>query len=73
MSASDHEKKEKPAYASTALRRLHITLMTTGIAFAFLFAYLKLSREGDLVWAAGSFLAGVGLGLYLRSFVKRTG
>ena len=73
MPASESGKNEKRAYPSPAIRRAHITLISTGIAFAALFAYLKLSRDGDIVWAAGSFLAGVGLALYLRSFVTRTG
>ena len=73
MSASDSDQKEKPPYPSSALRRVHITLISFGVAFAFLFAWLKLSRDGEPAWAAGSFFAGLGLAIYLRSFVKKTG
>ena len=73
MSASDPGQKAKPPYPSSALRRVHITLISFGVAFAFLFAWLKLSRDGEPAWAAGSFLAGLGLAIYLRSFVKKTG
>ncbi len=73
MSASDPGQKEKPPYPSSALRRVHITLISFGVAFAFLFAYLKLSRDGDPAWAVGSFLAGLGLCIYLRSFLRKTG
>ena len=72
MSASDPGQKEKPPYPSSALRRVHITLISFGVAFAFLFAYLKLSRDGDPAWAACSFLAGLGLCFYLRSFLRKT-
>jgi hypothetical protein len=73
MSASDPGQKKKPSYPSSSLRRVHITLISFGVAFAFLFAYLKLSRDGDPVWAASSFLAGLGLCIYLRSFLRKTG
>ena len=73
MSASDPGQKEKLPYPSPALRRIHITLISFGVACAFVFAWLKLSRDGEPAWAAGSFLAGLGLAIYLRSFVKKTG
>ena len=73
MSASDPGQKEKLPYPSPALRRIHITLISFGVACAFLFAWLKLSRDGEPAWAAGSFLAGLGLCIYLRSFLRKTG
>jgi hypothetical protein len=73
MSARQPGQEGKTVYPSKALRRVHITLIFSGIAFTFGFAALKLWREADLSWAVASFLAGVGLSLYLRSFMKRTG
>ena len=73
MSASGPGQKEKTPYPSSALRRVHITLISFGVAFSFLFTWLKMSRDGEPAWAAASFLAGLVLAIYLRSFVKKTG
>lgn len=73
MSARQPGQEGKTVYPSKALRLVHIILISSGIAFTFCFAALKLWREADIIWAAASFLAGAGLSVYLRSFVRRTG
>ncbi len=72
MSSRQPGQEGETVYPSKALRRVHITLILSGIAFAFGFAVLKLWRDADAVSAAVSFLAGAGLSVYLRSFLRKT-
>ena len=72
MSSRQPGQEGETVYPSKALRRVHITLILSGIAFTFGFAVLKLWRDVDAVAAAVSFLAGAGLSVYLRSFLRRT-
>ncbi len=73
---------EAPA-GSPALKNVHIILIGTAIAFSFGFAiYLLLvtrarAAEGDATWPIDvgvglSCLAGIGLIVYLRSFLRHT-
>ena len=71
MSAKQPGQEGKTVYPSKSLRVVHILLISTATAFAFGFAVLKLARE-DPLWAVVSFLAGIGLSAYLRSFIRRT-
>jgi hypothetical protein len=74
---------DKKPSASPALRNVHIILVGTAIAFAFGFAvYLLLVTrarlpDGDPTWpiyvgVGLSGLAGVGMIVYLRSFLRHT-
>lgn len=71
MTNTDDDQDAGTVYPSRSLRLVHILLISTSTAFAVGFAVLQLTRDESL-WAVGSFLAGIGLSVYLRSFIRRT-
>ncbi|MEC9351967.1 MAG: hypothetical protein VYD81_01505 [Planctomycetota bacterium] len=71
MTDSDIEQDSKTGYPSKSLRVIHILLISSATVFALGFAALKLSREEPLGGVA-SLLAGIGLSVYLRSFIRKT-
>ena len=72
MTNSDIEQDSKTPYPSRSLRVVHILLISSATAFAFGFAALKFFREGATLGVLGLTMAGVGLSLYLRSFIRKT-
>jgi hypothetical protein len=72
MTNSDIEQDSKTPYPSRSLRVVHILLISSATAFAFGFAALKFFREGATLEVLGLTMAGVGLSLYLRSFIRKT-
>ena len=72
MTNSDMEQDSKTPYSSRSLRVVHILLISSASAFFFGFAALKFFREGATLEVLGITIAGVGLSLYLRSFIRKT-
>ena len=72
MTNSDIEQDSKTPYPSRSLRVVHILLISSATAFAFGFAALKFFREGATLEVLGLTMAGGGLSLYLRSFIRKT-
>ncbi len=72
MKNSDIEQDSKTPYPSRSLRVVHILLISSATVFAFGFAALKFFRGAPVLEVLGISMAGVGLSLYLRSFIRKT-